>query len=54
MVTNCVESKDNDIMRRKSWAALDDLTKYSLQIIKQQKRYLHKIINMLFNVKKYI
>lgn len=42
MVTNCVESKENDIMRRKSWAALDDLTKshmFSLQIIKQQKRY---------------
>lgn len=42
MVTNCVESKENEIMRRKSWAALDDLTKnymHSLKIVKRQKRY---------------
>ncbi|XP_025413121.1 rho guanine nucleotide exchange factor 18 isoform X2 [Sipha flava] len=40
MVTNCVESKENEIMRRRSWAALDDMTKNhmnSLQIVKQQK-----------------
>jgi len=43
MVSNCIESKENEIMRRRSWAALDDLTKnhlLSLQIVKQQKRYL--------------
>lgn len=42
MVTNCVESKENEIMRRRSWAALDDLTKshmHNLQIVNRQKRY---------------
>lgn len=42
MVTNCIESKENEIMRRRSWAALDDLTKnrmHNLQIVKRQKRY---------------
>jgi len=46
MVTNCVESKENEIMRRRSWAALDDLTKnhlLSLQILKQQKRYIKSL-----------
>lgn len=43
MITNCVDSKENEIMRRRSWAALDDLTKnhlLSLEIVKQQKRYI--------------
>lgn len=41
MVTNYVESKDNEIIRRRSWAALEDLTKNymrNLKIGKRQKR----------------
>lgn len=41
IVTNSGESKENETMRRKSWAALDDLTKnnmFNLQIVKRQKR----------------
>ncbi|CAH1716615.1 rho guanine nucleotide exchange factor 18 isoform X3 [Aphis gossypii] len=40
MAKNCTESKENEIIRRRSWAALDDLTKtymHSLKIVKRQK-----------------
>ncbi|XP_050541691.1 rho guanine nucleotide exchange factor 18 isoform X2 [Daktulosphaira vitifoliae] len=38
MVSNCVDTKENEIIRRRSWAALDDLTKnHCLQILKQDK-----------------
>ncbi|XP_022175854.1 rho guanine nucleotide exchange factor 18 isoform X2 [Myzus persicae] len=40
MAKHCAESKENEIIRRRSWAALDDLTKnhmHSLKIVKRQK-----------------
>ncbi|XP_026811955.1 rho guanine nucleotide exchange factor 18 isoform X3 [Rhopalosiphum maidis] len=40
MAKNCIESKENEIVRRRSWAALDDLTKnhmHSLKVVKRQK-----------------
>ncbi|XP_029347397.1 rho guanine nucleotide exchange factor 28 isoform X3 [Acyrthosiphon pisum] len=40
MAKHCGESKENEIIRRRSWAALDDLTKnhmHSLKIVKRQK-----------------
>ncbi|XP_060837758.1 rho guanine nucleotide exchange factor 18 isoform X3 [Rhopalosiphum padi] len=40
MAKNRTESKENEIVRRRSWAALDDLTKnhmHSLKIVKRQK-----------------
>lgn len=41
MVTHYGESKDNEIVRRRSWAAIDDSAKkhmLSLKIVKRQKR----------------
>lgn len=41
MITNYIEPKENETMRRRSWAALEDLTKnymHSLKIGKRQKR----------------
>jgi len=42
MAKHCTDSKENEIIRRRSWAALDDLTKnhmHSLKIVKRHKRY---------------